>query len=87
MRSLQRTADTSTRTAKRTRETLDPAFVESYTHLLATPDASAALVQIEAHATRPLLFCVERAPTACHRSLAATHLATLTSASIVDLLP
>jgi len=74
-RSLQHAVDASAGTAKRDRAELAPAFVESYERQLDSPEARAALEAIRATSTAPLLFCVERTPAACHRSLAAARLA------------
>lgn len=74
-RSLQHAADASAGTAKRDRGELAPSFVQAYERQLESPDARAALEAIRAASTAPLLFCVERTPAACHRSLAAARLA------------
>jgi hypothetical protein len=63
-RSLQHAADVSAGTAKRQRGELSPAFVQAYERQLDTSDAVAALEAIRAASTMPLLFCVERTPTA-----------------------
>jgi hypothetical protein len=74
-RALQYAVDAFTGTAKRDRAELAPAFVQAYERQLESPDAAAALEVIRGASTAPLLFCVERMPAACHRSLAATRLA------------
>ncbi|MCZ7590538.1 MAG: DUF488 domain-containing protein [Gaiella sp.] len=74
-RSLQRVADEVAGTTKRVRGELAPAFVDAYERQLDSPDARAALEVIEETGATPLLFCVERTPAACHRSLAASRLA------------
>lgn len=75
IRALQKAADASFGVAKRQRDELHPVFVEAYEGLLATPDAEAALAAIAGGAAAPALFCVERLPQACHRSLVARRLA------------
>jgi uncharacterized protein (DUF488 family) len=75
IRALQKAADTGSGIAKRKRNELSPSFVEAYERLLQVPEAQAALAAIAAKASRPVLFCVERLPQACHRSLVAAHLA------------
>jgi uncharacterized protein (DUF488 family) len=74
-RALQYAADASTGTTKRARSELASAFVQAYERQLERPDAGAALEAIRGASTVPLLFCVERTPAACHRSLAAARLA------------
>jgi uncharacterized protein (DUF488 family) len=75
IRSLQYAADAAAGVAKRKRDHLSPSFVERYIELLEGAGAAAALETIRGRATRPALFCVERLPSACHRSLVAEHLA------------
>lgn len=75
IRSLQHRADSHIGVAKRGRSELDERFVLAYRSLLAEPAAVAALEQITEAAAAPALFCVERLPTACHRSLVAERLA------------
>lgn len=75
IRGQQYVADAAAGVAKRKRDELDPAFVEAYTHLLDSSEAEAAATDIAAAARVPVLFCVERLPQACHRSLVAERLA------------
>lgn len=75
IRALQHAADSAAGTAKRIRSELTPAFVLGYERLLDAPDAAHALDEIREISSAPLLFCVERTPAACHRSLAAGRLA------------
>jgi uncharacterized protein (DUF488 family) len=74
IRSAQYALDASAGVAMRQRAGLSPAFVEGYERLLDGAEATAALASIREEATRPVLFCVERVPEACHRSLAAERL-------------
>lgn len=73
IRSVQYEADATAGVAKRKRDALDPAFIDRYQRLLRTPEAEAAIAEIGA-AAAPVLFCVERLPQACHRSLVASRL-------------
>lgn len=75
IRALQHDADASGGIVKRQRGRLDPAFVGEYEALLDGAAAAAAIEQIREQATAPELFCVERLPSACHRSLVASRLA------------
>lgn len=75
IRNTQYRADAAVGVAKRKRDELDPAFIERYQRLLQTAEAEGAIAEIAAAATAPILFCVERLPQACHRSLVAARLA------------
>lgn len=76
IRAAQQSADSKDHISKRQRAELAPAFADRYRQLLASPSAAAALDSIGCSgARRPVLFCVERAPAACHRSLTAEALA------------
>jgi uncharacterized protein (DUF488 family) len=75
IRSLQYKADASAGVSKRKRDELHPSFVARYKELLDNPAATAGVESIRQRATRPALFCVERSPLACHRSLVAERLA------------
>jgi uncharacterized protein (DUF488 family) len=79
VRSVQDKADKASKTAKRQRTALSPQFAEAYRKEFLSGFDSARFiselssetgVQIEVVA----LFCVEREPQACHRSLLAEHL-------------
>lgn len=74
IRSVQYEADAASGVAKRQRDELDSGFVEHYGRLLQTPEAETALVDIAVSGSAPILFCVERVPQACHRSLVAERL-------------
>ena len=75
IRALQKATDTTSGIAKRKRDELAPAFTEAYERLLQAPDPQASLAAIAGEGSRPALFCVERLPQACHRSLVAVRLA------------
>jgi uncharacterized protein (DUF488 family) len=85
IRSVQYTADAVSGVTKRKRERLSPAFLASYTELLRGSEALAAIADIRGRSSRPCVFCVERLPSACHRSLVAEVLAK--GVPIVNLLP
>src|SRR5581483_10788660 len=87
IRGVQHHADTAAGVAKRKRNELDPAFVDRYRRLLRSPEAETALAEIAAQAVAPILFCVERLPQACHRSLVAARLAEGRQISIEDITP
>jgi uncharacterized protein (DUF488 family) len=75
IRATQHAVDSTEQLGKRQRVELAPTFVEAYRSLLGTSEAVAALQVIARSARKPVLFCVERTPAACHRSLAAEALA------------
>ena len=76
LRHLQYAEDTRQGVGKRSRAQLAPAYVEGYTReILDNVDLGALAAELpDEHATA--LFCVERDPEACHRSLIAQRLAT-----------
>lgn len=75
IRAQQYAVDKEGKVGKRQRQELSRAFVESYNEQLSGFDAKAFLTEV-GHATDTLaLFCVEREPAACHRSLLAARLA------------
>lgn len=87
LRQLQYAVDAAQGIGKRNRELLATAYVERYTHEIldrADLDAVAALLPAKGAAA---LFCVERDPEACHRSLIAARLAAEHGVEVVDLRP
>lgn len=75
IRSPQYATDVASGIAKRKREQLDASFIERYAEVLQGREAQTALAEIRDTAAAPVLFCVERVPSACHRSLVAQRLA------------
>jgi uncharacterized protein (DUF488 family) len=74
-RAQQFTADKASKTAKRQRTVLDPAFAAAYRReRLAGFDSRQFMADLGPDAHVVALFCVEREPAACHRSLLATRL-------------
>jgi uncharacterized protein (DUF488 family) len=87
-RAEQYAADAETHTAKRQRTALSPAFVASYRReRLADFDSAGFMADLGAEARVVALFCVEREPAACHRSLLAERLAHNLSVKVTDLIP
>lgn len=75
IRERQKTADKTARVAKRKRAGLDDAFIQAYTEqILASFDADAFLQKLGDQPGVIALFCVEKEPAACHRSLVAAKL-------------
>lgn len=76
LRGQQAQADKAQRTAKRQRQALSPDFVAGYEReRLASFDSRSFLAELGPEARVVALFCVEREPAACHRSLLAQRLA------------
>ena len=70
VRALQDAADKESKTAKRKRSALSDAFVEAYRReYLGAFDSEAFVSELGPEANVVALFCVEREPAACHRSL------------------
>lgn len=76
IREKQKLDDEEQGVAKRTRKGLAPSFIQAYEQeCLSTYDSHMFLEQVGPEAKIISLFCVEREPSACHRSLAAQKLA------------
>jgi uncharacterized protein (DUF488 family) len=74
LRHLQYTEDDRQGVGKRSRRELAPAYVEGYTHeILDAADLGEVTGELPARGIAAL-FCVERDPEACHRSLVAARL-------------
>lgn len=87
LRRLQYAEDARLGEGKRSRTHLAPAYVEGYTReVLEHADLDAVAAELP-RAGRAALFCVERDPEACHRSLVAQRLAELLGCDLLDLLP
>jgi uncharacterized protein (DUF488 family) len=75
IRELQDSADKAAKIAKRKRTALDPSFITAYRRDILTPfDPRSLLEMLDANVQVLALFCVERDPAACHRSLVAEYL-------------
>ena len=87
-RQRQYAVDAETHTAKRLRIELSPEFKRAYCEeCLKDFDAKAFLDELPEDAERIALFCVEREPAACHRSLLADALAEVPGITIRHLVP
>lgn len=72
----------------RDRTILSQEYLDAYgQEVLATFDASGFVASLGEDVESVMLFCVERAPAACHRSLVAEQLARQLGAEVVHLLP
>ena len=88
IRARQKEADEAKGVAKRKRGELSPAFIRAYREeILSGFDPQTFLDALPAGTNRVALFCVEREPEACHRSLVAAKLASLPTVEVEHLLP
>jgi uncharacterized protein (DUF488 family) len=88
VRQRQQAADKAEKSAKRQRATLSPLFIDAYRQEVLDPfDPQALLNDLPGDAQVIALFCVEREPAACHRSLVAARLAQAWSVGVEDLRP
>ncbi|MCS6845668.1 MAG: DUF488 domain-containing protein [Caldilineales bacterium] len=88
LRAQQAVADKEQRTAKRQRHALSPEFVVGYwQERLAALDSRRFLAELGPDARVVALFCVEREPAACHRSLLAQRLADELGVAVQHLTP
>ena len=88
IRGKQQQEDKKLGIAKRTRKELGPAFIKAYEHeCLSNFDTSEFIKRVGQDAKVIGLFCVEREPEACHRSLAAQKLARDLDAGVEHIKP
>jgi uncharacterized protein (DUF488 family) len=88
VRQQQKTADKTSKTAKRQRDRLSRAFVDAYeTEILSQFEPQSLLDDLPSDTEVVALFCVEREPAACHRSLVAQKLAQTFNIPIIDIRP
>lgn len=85
-RDAQATADRAAGIRKGDRVSLGPAFIEAYGRDV-LDHVDWAVVAARISGVRPTLMCVERVPSACHRSLASARFAVSTGVAVEDLLP
>jgi uncharacterized protein (DUF488 family) len=87
LRQLQYREDDRLGVGKRSRTELAPEYRERYLHeILEAADLDALVAELPADRASAL-FCVERDPEACHRSLVAERLAEQYGVTVVHLLP
>ena len=88
LRQRQTEADLAAGIAKRKRETLGEAFVSGYIEeRLTTFDSRKFVDQLGPEARTVALFCVEREPAACHRSILAARLQQDLGLPVIHLTP
>ena len=88
VRARQDAADKASKTAKRQRTTLSPTFIEAYqSEILNQFDPQELVEALPADTQVVALFCVERDPAACHRSLVAAKLAEVYQLEVAHLMP
>jgi uncharacterized protein (DUF488 family) len=88
VRDRQMEADKATKTAKRKRTALGEAFITAYhAECLASFDPHSLLDDLEENTQVVALFCVEKNPEACHRSLVADTLIKELKLEVENILP
>ena len=88
VRQQQKTADKISKTAKRQRDQLSRAFINAYeAEILSQFEPQSLLDELPPEAKVVALFCVEREPGACHRSLVAHKLDQAFNIPIIDIRP
>jgi uncharacterized protein (DUF488 family) len=88
VRAHQHAADKTSKTAKRQRSQLSPTFVGAYQAQILDPfDAQTLRNLLPPDVQVMAIFCVEREPAACHRSLIADRLAQVWGVSVEDVVP
>lgn len=87
LRELQYAEDAREGVGKRSRERLAPAYAEGYTRAILDPAGVEPVVDALPAEGRGALFCVERDPEACHRSLIAARVADEHGTAIEHLRP
>lgn len=86
-RDAQLASDKATDTGQRSRSSLSPEFVERYRRESLEGFDVAEFVAQFPRGARIVLFCVERSPGACHRSLAADRIAKFLGVAWRDITP
>ena len=88
VRQIQYDADKANKVAKRKRTTLGQAFVNAYREeVLVDFEPQSLLDDLQNGAQVVALFCVEREPDACHRSLVADKLRQELGLEVANILP
>lgn len=88
VRDYQKAADKTSQTAKRQRTALGRAFIEAYETNVLTPFKPESLIDdLPPEAQVMALFCVEREPVACHRSLVAERLEQVLGWEVMHITP
>ena len=86
IRRVQHEADAAAGTTKSRRTELAPLFVQAYTAAKLEGFEWSRLVNELAPFQAPVVFCVERRPESCHRSLVARRLAGLMGRDVMNLM-
>jgi uncharacterized protein (DUF488 family) len=86
-RELQARDDAAKHIARRKRAALGEAFIEDYEKRTLDPFDTGPLVEELKSFRHPVLFCVERAPEACHRHLVAERMSKETGVPVTNLVP
>jgi uncharacterized protein (DUF488 family) len=88
VRQIQYAADEAENVAKRKRSSLSQAFIDAYQQeILADFDPQSLLEDVGPETQVVALFCVEREPAACHRSLVAAKLQEELGVEVENIVP
>jgi uncharacterized protein (DUF488 family) len=88
VRDKQFAADKAGKVAKRQRQSLSPGFINAYREaVLSGFDPQEFLQELPEGAEVVALFCVEREPIACHRSLLAERMGEIDGVTVLHLAP
>lgn len=87
VRNLQKLDDANQKLTKSSRTNLAPSFIEAYKKANLSKFSPADFSRATQGASVVALFCVEREPHACHRSVVAEHLHQEPSNTFEDILP
>ena len=88
IRQQQYAVDKAEKVAKRKRSELSPAFIAAYRNERLDPfDPQSLINEVPSDAKVIALFCVERDPAACHRSLVAEKMAAFLEAAVTHIVP
>ena len=88
IREMQKQEDEKMGVAKRTRKGLGQTFIQAYENeCLSDFDSNEFIIKLGPEAKVISLFCVEREPQACHRSLAAMKLAQDLNLPVENVIP
>lgn len=87
IRDQQKARDLASGVGKKDRRSLAPEFAHAYMRIIAAPYTKADFQHSVGDASAVALFCVETRPEACHRSIAASHIAEMFGVTVEHLLP
>ena len=87
VRAIQDQADKRERIPRRSRACLDDVFKKRYRDEVLSKLDVASVLKEAGNPSRPVFFCVEHDPEACHRSMLASVVAAYAHVKVVNLIP